>query len=199
MKRARYAPLFTTHFGLMSPAYTHFTSPIRRYPDLMAHRLLKYQLAEDAASRPRPLAWSEAQSQGPANDFQPEPSSSYESMTAQLPWICAHCSDQEREAEQASYEALALKLCEYLAPQTGQHFSGIITGVNSYGFYVREDTTTAEGFVEREGLADAYEYDPAHHRYVDPNTTTHYRLGQRIPLTLKSVDTSKSTLIFETG
>lgn len=176
MKRAVYAPSFSGHFGLASKAYCHFTSPIRRYPDLLAHRLLKQQLiieTEQATLVPAPL-----------------------SMIAQLPWLCEHSSEMEREAEQASLEATALKLCEFLAPRVGERFSGIITGINSYGFYVREDTTTAEGFVSRDDLAEDIVYDEVRHRFTAEENGRVYRLGQRISVELRGVDLSQARLDF---
>jgi ribonuclease R len=135
----------------------------------MVHRLLKSQLTDAAP---------------PAN------------LKKQLDWICEHSSDQEREAEQASREATALKLCEYLAPRTGEHFAGIITLVNTLGFMVRENTTTAEGFVNREDLPDGLAYDSERHRYHDPDTNTSYRLGQPVPVILKEVDLFHARLHF---
>ena len=169
MKRARYSSVFTTHFGLACDAYTHFTSPIRRYPDLMAHRLLTYQLTGDALP---------------------------ENMVKQLDWICEHSSDREREAEQASCEATALKLCEFLEPRIGDVFSGIVTSLNSSGFAVREDSTTAEGFVGRESLAGGFLFDMKGHRYHDPATRRSFRLGQPVRVTLIGVDLKRAKLQF---
>ncbi|MDR0349953.1 MAG: VacB/RNase II family 3'-5' exoribonuclease, partial [Coriobacteriales bacterium] len=169
MKRARYTPLCATHFGLASLAYTHFTSPIRRYPDLMVHRLLKAQLMG-------------------------EPSAA--DMLKQLSWIAEHSSQQEREAEQASREATALKLCEYLAPRVGERFAGIITLVNSSGLVVREETTSAEGFVSRETLAEDFEYESERYRYHDAETGCVYRLGQPVCVILDAVDLSSARLRF---
>jgi ribonuclease R len=161
MKQAKYAPVWTTHFGLASTAYTHFTSPIRRYPDLMAHRLLKSQLIGE------PLP---------------------ENMGKQLEWICEHSSKQEREAEQASREATALKLCEYLEPQVGRRFAALVTAVSSAGLAIREATTTAEGFIEAQSLPAGLVYDKGRYRYHDPDRGVSYRLGQPISVVLTGSD-----------
>ncbi|MDR1082977.1 MAG: VacB/RNase II family 3'-5' exoribonuclease, partial [Coriobacteriales bacterium] len=161
MKRAKYAPVYTMHFGLASTGYTHFTSPIRRYPDLMVHRLLKCQLAA-----------------APAPD----------DMLRQLSWICEHSSDGEREAEHAFREATAIKLCLYLEPRIGERFSAVITSLNTAGLVAREDTTTAEGFIKRESLSGDFEYERKHHRYVDPTTGESYRLGQPVHVTLTAIN-----------
>jgi len=169
MKRARYATFFSTHFGLASSAYTHFTSPIRRYPDLMAHRLLKHQMNGE------------------------EPS---ESMRGQLNWICEHATEKEYEAERASSEATTLKLCEFLLPRVGETFMGTVVSLNSAGLFVREDTTTAEGFVSRENLPRGCVYDADRHRYHNPYTEDSFRLGQRLMVKLKTVDTRRAKLHF---
>jgi len=206
MKRAVYAPSFSGHFGLASKAYCHFTSPIRRYPDLLAHRLLKQQLiieteqgqglnasyaAPDLPEKIAPQA-NRRVSMSEQATLVPAPLS----MIAQLPWLCEHSSEMEREAEQASLEATALKLCEFLAPRVGERFSGIITGINSYGFYVREDTTTAEGFVSRDDLAEDIVYDEVRHRFTAEENGRVYRLGQRISVELRGVDLSQARLDF---
>ena len=169
MKRARYATFFSTHFGLAMTAYTHFTSPIRRYPDLMAHRLLKLQLTNGKAP---------------------------EDMQKQLDWICEHSSEMERVAEQVSYEATALKLCEFFASRIGERFNGIVVSLNASGLSVREETTTAEGFIEKESLPGNCVFDIKMHRYYDPGSQEQFRLGQRLVVKLKAVDTRRAKLQF---
>ncbi|MDR2108709.1 MAG: VacB/RNase II family 3'-5' exoribonuclease [Coriobacteriales bacterium] len=169
MRRARYHSAFTTHFGLASAAYTHFTSPIRRYPDLMVHRLLRYHLA-----RRRPPA----------------------EMLAVLDNICEISSDAEQRAEAASLDAHKLKLCEFLSTRIGQCFRGIISGVNSHGFYVREDGMHAEGFVERDGLDAGFCYEATRHRWVDHASGRTYRLGQTVDVELAAVDIVRSYISF---
>ena len=169
MKRARYSPVYTMHFGLASLHYTHFTSPIRRYPDLMVHRLLKYQLAQQV----------------------PPPD-----MAAQLEALCSHCSQREREAEFATNEATALMLCEFLEPRVGEAFTGIIVSVSSSGFMVREDATSAEGLVSVDDVPQGYFFDFKHQRFYDPENNRAFRLGQPIQVILKGVDPSRQKLQF---
>lgn len=169
MKRARYTPVFTTHFGLASSSYTHFTSPIRRYPDLMVHRLLKYQLA-----------------QVPLPD----------NMARGLEGICNHASDQERQAEEATMEATALKLCEWLLPRTGETFDTLIVAVNARGITVREELTTAEGLVNKDSLPQGYEFDFKRQRYYNPNTNRSYRLGQYLKVRLIGAGPTPTKLDF---
>lgn len=179
MKRAHYATRFTTHFGLASSGYTHFTSPIRRYPDLLVHRLLREQLLTEAAG----------EKESAAGDFS--------TMVDQLPWLCEHSSTMEREAEQASYEALALKLCEYMAGSVGEQFEGIITGVNSYGLFIKVDATTAEGLIRIDTLSEGVIYDAGRHMITGEDTGVVYRLGQRVRVRLISVDCARSHIDFK--
>ncbi len=208
MKRAVYAPTFIGHFGLASKAYCHFTSPIRRYPDLLVHRLLKQQLAVEDVLRQGQNAQtcsrsglsegssSQANLASRSSHPTPAPVLAPPSMIRQLPWLCEHSSEMEREAEQASLEATALKLCEFLAPCVGEHFTGIITGINTYGFYVREDSTTAEGFISRDDLPEDIIYDEARHRFTGEDSGREYRLGQRIVVELRGVDLAQARLDF---
>ncbi len=161
MKRAKYTTDYTVHFGMASSGYTHFTSPIRRYPDLMAHRLLKYKLYNEAIPK---------------------------NMKRLLDGICKHASQRECESDMASYEATALKLCEYLEPYLGEQFEGIVVAVNSYGLAVRENTTTAEGYVSCEDLGEDFVYEVERYRYHDPDSDKSYRLGQPIYVKLIGVD-----------
>ncbi|MDR2106445.1 MAG: RNB domain-containing ribonuclease [Coriobacteriales bacterium] len=169
MKRAKYAATCSPHFGLAAFAYTHFTSPIRRYPDLMAHRLLRAVLCGEPPA---------------------------ENLEKQIEWICAHSSERERDAEQAAREATALKLCEYLEPCVGQRFDALITGVRGTGLTVREETTTAEGFIETEDLPEELRYDEGRHRYYDPGSGRVYRLGQPVVVILKGIDRAHARLQF---
>jgi len=109
LERARYAPVLGPHFGLASKAYCHFTSPIRRYPDLAVHRLLKAQLAGTLDRPPAAL------------------------MTPELEWLAEHSSIMEREAEAAEEESQTLKLVVFMARHVGEEFEGLITGVTGYG------------------------------------------------------------------
>jgi ribonuclease R len=171
MKRARYYEHFTTHFGLASTAYTHFTSPIRRYPDLLAHRLLKFHLAGK------------------------EPP---EQMLQMLPIICQGCSDAEQKAEKATQAALRMKLCEYFSTKIGQYFHGMVSSVNSYGFYVREDTTYVEGFVMSETMGRSYVYQPERQRWSTESGNKFFRQGQTGTVRLLAVDTQRNLISFST-
>lgn len=162
MKRAVYREKNCRHYGLASATYCHFTSPIRRYPDLMVHRMLKAELF----GRPE----------------------RFDQMTTNLGWICEHSSGMEREADDAQRESEELKLAEYLQRFVGQTFSAIVSGVSQGGLYARLENT-AEGFIPVRTLGDDYfSFDAARYTLTGEETGARYRLGQRIAVVLFAVD-----------
>ena len=162
MKRAVYREKNCGHYGLASATYCHFTSPIRRYPDLMVHRMLKAELF----GRPE----------------------RFDQMTTNLGWICEHSSGMEREADDAQRESEELKLAEYLQRFVGQSFSAIVSGVSQGGLYARLENT-AEGFIPVRTLGDDYfSFDAARYTLTGEETGVRYRLGQRIAVVLFAVD-----------
>ena len=162
MKRAVYREKNCGHYGLASATYCHFTSPIRRYPDLMVHRMLKAELF----GRPE----------------------KFDQMTTNLGWICEHSSGMEREADDAQRESEELKLAEYLQQFVGQSFSAIVSGVSQGGLYARLENT-AEGFIPVRTLGDDYfSFDATRYTLTGEETGVRYRLGQRIAVVLFAVD-----------
>ena len=162
MKRAVYREKNCGHYGLASATYCHFTSPIRRYPDLMVHRMLKAELF----GRPE----------------------RFDQMTTNLGWICEHSSGMEREADDAQRESEELKLAEFLQRFVGQSFSAIVSGVSQGGLYARLENT-AEGFIPVRTLDDDYfSFDAARYTLTGEETGARYRLGQRIAVVLFAVD-----------
>ena len=170
MKRAVYRPACAPHYGLASDAYTHFTSPIRRYPDLVVHRMLKALIG----GRPE----------------------KFDQETSSLAWIAEHSSDMERVAEKAARESQELKMIEYLERFIGQSFSATVSGVATYGVYVRLDNT-AEGLIPSKNLGNEYfALDPVQHRLTGQDTGISYRLGQRLPVVLTAADPRARRLDF---
>lgn len=156
LKRARYVDYLDTHFGLASEAYCHFTSPIRRYPDVLVHRLLKAQLAGTLDA--------------PATS----------DMVAELAWLADHSSYMEREADAAERESVQVKLTELMAEHLGETFPGIISGVTSHGAYVQLDNT-AEGFVHVSRMTDDYyEFDAERFLLRGERRGRTWRLGQEV-------------------
>lgn len=170
MKRADYRPSCEGHYGLASEAYAHFTSPIRRYPDLVVHHMLKALL----------LGRSELHDQ----------------EASALRWLGRHCSEREREADAAARESQELKLIELMESQVGEAFSGVVSGVAPYGLYVRLDNT-AEGLLPVRRLGtEYYSLDAELHRLVGQDSGRTWRLGQRIAVVLTLADARRHVLEF---
>ncbi len=163
LKQARYAGENLGHYGLASEWYTHFTSPIRRYPDLQVHRLL---LAKLAGKRP---------------PFSVEP----EDLAAQA----RHLSERERKAIEAEREMLSRMQVRCLAHRVGEEFSGRITGVNAFGFFVALNEMYAEGLVRLVDLPnDYYKFDEARMRLVGRRTQRIFHLGDTVQVKVAAVD-----------
>lgn len=170
MKRAVYRPECQPHYGLASAAYTHFTSPIRRYPDLVVHRMLKARLF------------------GRSGDFDQQRSA--------LAWIAEHSSTMERTAEAAARESQEMKLCELLESEVGRQFDGVISGVATYGAFVRL-ACTAEGLLPVRCLGDEYfALDAVRRSLTGADSGRTFRLGQRVRVVLTAVDARRRRLDF---
>ncbi|MEM1126991.1 MAG: ribonuclease R [Bacteroidota bacterium] len=169
MSKAVYSPEQQPHYGLGFEHYTHFTSPIRRYPDLVVHRLLK------------------ARAGGPA----------YHAAT-HLKSICKHCSEQEQEATTAERESVKLKQVEYIQEHLGESFDGVITGVTNFGLFVQLSDILVEGLVHVRDLNDDYyEYDERTYSLVGTYTGTRYRPGDplRVQVVRANLDTREVDLL----
>ncbi|NIN71333.1 MAG: RNB domain-containing ribonuclease [Gemmatimonadetes bacterium] len=163
MKQARYSAERAGHFGLGSPAYTHFTSPIRRYPDLVAHRIVRLALLEGRAVP--------------------------EELADQLGATARHSSARERQAMEAERESVELKKMEYLERHLGDVFDGTISGVTSYGMFVLLDDVLAEGLVHVSQLADDYyHFLEEEYALVGELKRRRFRLGDRVKVQVVKVN-----------
>jgi ribonuclease R len=163
MKQARYSAERAGHFGLGSRAYTHFTSPIRRYPDLVAHRIVRLALLE---GRPVP-----------------------EKLAGELEAVARRASARERQAMEAERESVDLKKMEYLKRHLGDVFHGTISGVTSYGMFVLLDDVLAEGLVHVSQLADDYyHFREEDYSLVGEVQRRRFRLGDRVEVQVIKVD-----------
>ena len=173
MKQARYTPENAGHFGLEAQYYTHFTSPIRRYPDLQIHRIIKENL------------------RGRLSD---DRMAHYEKI---LQEVATQSSEMERRAEEAERESVKLKKVEYMQDRIGEEFEGVISGITKWGAYV-ELPNTIEGLVHVVNMKDDhYEYREEQYELVGEHFRNVYKLGQRVRVRVLGADRLQRTIDFE--
>ena len=161
------------HFGLALESYTHFTSPIRRYPDLLVHRAIRHCLQR------KKLA-----------DFPYEE----DLMSA----LGEHCSVTERRADEATREVINWLKCQYMRSKLGQEFAGVISHVTSFGFFVELDTMFIEGLVHVSNLGrDYFHFDPISHRLLGERTGSSFRLGDSVRVLIAQVDPDEKKIDLE--
>ena len=172
MAQATYSPKEGGHFGLSYEHYLHFTSPIRRYPDLMVHRGLKFVIAKGKRTD---WAWNESQ----------------------LEQMGLHCSMTERRADEAVRDATTWLKCEYLSHFVGDSFAGAISSVTSFGVFVQLDHLFVEGLLHVSDLGDEYfHYDPVKHLMLGEKTGKLYRLGDRVVVQVAKVSLDERKIEF---
>jgi ribonuclease R len=168
MSKAIYTTDNIGHYGLGFPYYTHFTSPIRRYPDLMVHRLLELYLED-------------------------KPSVNKEVFEQR----CEHCSNMEKKAAEAERMSVKYKQAEFLLDKIGGVFEGVISGVSKWGIYVLLDESKCEGLVPIKAIVDDfYALDEDNFRYVGKNTGKIYQLGMKIKIKIEKVNMMKKQMDF---
>lgn len=169
LKQATYSPVPDEHYALASQHYCHFTSPIRRYPDLVVHRLL------DRWIRYKKVSADESE----------------------MRILGEHCSRLERRAEMAERELVKLKLLQYLSTRLGEQLDAVITGVADYGFFAQAERFPAEGLVHISSLTDDYyHYDESSHSLEGGRRKKRYRLGDRVRVEVARVDLQRRMLDF---
>ena len=168
MAKAEYSTDNIGHYGLAFPYYTHFTSPIRRYPDLMVHRLLERYLEGGKSVK----------------------KDAYEEM-------CKHSSEMERKATQAERDSVKYKQVEFLLDKKGKVFDGVISGVSKWGIFVQLNISKSEGLIRFNELTDDYYYlDEDNYRIIGRQSGNMYRLGDKVNVLVKDVDMDKRQLDF---
>ena len=172
MKRARYSTECTGHFGLACQYYCHFTSPIRRYPDLQIHRIIKEQLR---------------------GRLKEERIQHYQEILTE---VAKHSSEMERRADDAERETEKLKKVQYMKSRIGQSFEGVISGVTAWGIYV-ELPNTVEGMIHVSRLyGDFYFYREETYEMVGRDTGKCFKLGQKVKIVVDGVDELQKSIDF---
>lgn len=171
MQQAKYSTECEGHFGLACKYYSHFTSPIRRYPDLQIHRIIKDDLR---------------------NRMTDAKKKHYEEI---LPGVAVSTSKSERRADETERETIKLKKAQYMIKHINEIFEGVISGVTNWGIYV-ELENTVEGLVHVSSLKGFYRFDEAKYELVSEDNDTVYRLGEKVKVMVKDVDLSLRTVDF---
>ena len=198
MQQAIYTPVNSGHFGLAFDAYTHFTSPIRRYPDLLVHRVIKSILSKSRYQLPQLPIPGEAHAKlsrrlekGLAARVA-EPGQKPKKLTPEtLAWQAAglHCSANERRADEASRDVEAWLKCKYMREHLGEQFSGVVTSATSFGLFVTLDAMYVEGLVHITELGGEYfRFDEARQELRGERTGIRYALGSRVDVQVSRVD-----------
>ncbi|MCG1026909.1 ribonuclease R [Virgibacillus halodenitrificans] len=174
MKQAKYDAQSIGHFGLATEFYTHFTSPIRRYPDLIVHRLIRTYLINKKMDKKTIAKWKEA-----------------------MPEIARHTSERERTAVDAERETDDLKKAEFMQDKIGEEYVGVISSVTNFGLFV-ELENTIEGLIHVSYLTDDYyHYDERRHAMIGERTAKVYRIGDEVKVKVAAVNTDERTIDFE--
>ncbi len=198
MQQAIYTPLNSGHFGLAFEAYTHFTSPIRRYPDLLVHRVIKAILAKTKYQLPVLPTPGEAHAKLSrrlekglaARVAEPGYKPKKQSPETQA-WQAAgmHCSANERRADEASRDVEAWLKCKYMHEHLGEEYSGVVSSVTSFGIFVTLDAMYVEGLVHITELGgDYYRFDEARQELRGERTGVRYAIGTRVQVQVSRVD-----------
>ena len=174
MKQARYSPENIGHFGLAFENYTHFTSPIRRYPDLIVHRLLKEIIKKKHIPKKRLDIWEE-----------------------RLPKIAQHSSEKERTADAAENDIVELKRVQFMLEKTGDEYEGIISGVTSFGLFVELEEIFVEGLIHVSSMTDDYyALNERDHSLMGRRTKKRFRMGDRVKVKVENVSLEKRRIDF---
>ena len=171
MAKAVYTTKNIGHFGLAFEHYTHFTSPIRRYPDVMVHRLLGHYLTHEPVTR--------------------EEMQDYRALTL-------HSSEMEKLAADAERASIKFKQAEYMSERVGKEFTGVISGVAEWGVFVEEDETKCEGLIRISDLGnDYYVFEKENYRIIGKQSRQRFTLGDKLKFRVKSVDLERKSIDYE--
>ncbi|WP_087024491.1 ribonuclease R [Thaumasiovibrio subtropicus] len=182
MKQAVYQADNMGHFGLALNQYAHFTSPIRRYPDLTLHRAIKYLIAKEAGTNAD--RWT--------------PTGGYHYSVDDMDVLGEQCSTTERRADDATRDVSDWLKCEYMQDHVGDEFEGVIANVTGFGFFVRLNELNIDGLVHVSNLAnDYYQYDPIGQRLIGESSGQVYRLGDTVQIRVLAVNLDDRMIDFD--
>lgn len=189
LSQAMYQPDNQGHFGLAYEAYTHFTSPIRRYPDLLVHRGIRSVIRSERECRHAKRA----------DGAQPLAKNSiYPYDTAAMMALGEHCSMTERRADEATRDVVDFLKCEYIQDRIGEVFEGVVSAVTGFGLFVELKEVYVEGLVHISTLSnDFYHFDPVRHRLTGERTRRNFRLGDSLWVQVMRVDLDERKIDFE--
>ncbi|PFG58328.1 ribonuclease R [Vibrio sp. ES.051] len=189
--QAEYSPKNMGHFGLAYDAYSHFTSPIRRYPDLLVHRAIRAKLREQKTGRLRSLLLKFKpirQLTGAANNYP------YDAKDVEQ--LSLYCSQQSRQADEVSREVESALKCHYMKPFIGQNFTGTVSGVTHFGVFVELDQNRIEGLVPLSSFQNGgeFEFDGVKQKIFSQTAT--FTLGTKVNINVKDVDSKQRRIMF---
>lgn len=171
MSKATYSMKNIGHYGLAFKHYAHFTSPIRRYPDIMVHRLLDHYIRGKAPSS---------------------------KLLEEYHRLAEHATEREVAAQEAERESIRYKQIEYMSERIGQSYDGIISGLSKWGIYVQEQETLSEGMVRLADLSDDfYIFDEKNYAMVGKDSGRRYRLGDQVKIKVVKADLKDKVIDFE--
>lgn len=203
MMRARYHDVNMGHYGLASACYTHFTSPIRRYPDLLIHRLIRETLSHGAPAngKYRPPVWGTDDDAGVAamrgNRAGYLSAERYKHWEHGLPGWTRHSSDRERRAEGIENEAVSAKTIEFMRTHLGEEFTGMVTSVTGFGLFVELDQYPVEGLIHISQLSDDYyEFDQERMRLEGSHSGRVFKLGDKVRVQVEAANVATLELNF---
>ncbi len=200
MQQAIYTPINSGHFGLAYEAYTHFTSPIRRYPDLLVHRVIKAILQDKKYGLPALPTPGEAHAKLSRRLQKNKPAQGERagraprvkmSLVEQQAWEAAglHCSANERRADEASRDVEAWLKCKYMREHLGEEYSGVVSAVTTFGLFVTLDSLYVEGLVHITELGGEYfRFDEVRQELRGERTGIRYAIGTRVQVQVSRVD-----------
>lgn len=198
MQQAIYTPTNSGHFGLAYDAYTHFTSPIRRYPDLLVHRVIKSILSKTRYQLPVLPTPGEAHAklarrlEKGVSSRVAQPSQTPKKTNAEgMAWLAAglHCSANERRADEASRDVEAWLKCKYMKEHLGEEYGGVVTAATSFGVFVTLDAMYVEGLVHITELGgEYYRFDEARQELRGERSGMRYAIGTRVRIQVSRVD-----------